>query len=219
MVTGIADHLAKTKLTTLALFSVTHTDSGKINTSQLGYQRITGPIGKRIITEAHDRKVQVQLTYTVFGYARNRTFFTSRDLQDKTIVSLVALADRIRVDGINVDVERIDADLAAPYADFVGRLREALRARVPKHPPSYLNQGAALLKTGWIFYLFSCRSSLFPELPVRLAPVHLDALSFEAFCLFLPFQCLPHPVQRTLSHLRRAPFSARLYYPHHEFFG
>jgi hypothetical protein len=132
MVRGISDHLAKTKLTTLGLFSVTHTKSGKINTGQLGYQRITGPIGERIIAEAHHRKVQVQLAYTVFGKARNRTFFTSRDLQDKTIASLVALADRIGVDGINVDVERIDADLTAPYGDFVGRLREALRAKVPK---------------------------------------------------------------------------------------
>ena len=38
----IADHLARTPLTTLALFSVTHTKTGKIDTKQTGYKRITG---------------------------------------------------------------------------------------------------------------------------------------------------------------------------------
>ena len=41
----IAAHLATTPLTTLALFSVTHTKTGKIDTSQTGYKRITGAIG------------------------------------------------------------------------------------------------------------------------------------------------------------------------------
>ena len=41
----IAAHLAKTPLTTLALFSVTHTKDGAIDTKQTGYKRITGSIG------------------------------------------------------------------------------------------------------------------------------------------------------------------------------
>ncbi len=128
---GIADHLARTPLTTLALFSVTHTKDGAIDTKQTGYKRITGAIGKQLIREAHARKVHVELTYTSFGTARNKTFFGSRPLQDATIEGLVALAVRIDVDGINVDVERIDADLTPAYGAFVGRLREALRAKIP----------------------------------------------------------------------------------------
>jgi len=128
---GIADHLARTPLTTLALFSVTNTKTGKINTSQTGYKRITGAIGKQLIREAHDRGVAVQLVYTSFGTARNARFFGSTAVQDATIGSLVALAGKIGADGINVDVEQLDAELVPAYGAFVGRLRDALRARDP----------------------------------------------------------------------------------------
>ncbi len=128
---GIAEHLAKTPLTTLALFSVTHTKTGTINTNQTGYKRITGAIGKQLIREAHDRGVAVQLVYTSFGVARNERFFGSGAVQDVTIAGLVALADRIGADGINVDVEQIGVDLVPAYGLFVGRLRDALRAVNP----------------------------------------------------------------------------------------
>jgi Glycosyl hydrolases family 18 len=128
---GIAEHLQKTPLTTLALFSVTHTKDGTLDTKQTGYKRITGGIGKRLIREAHERGTAVQLTYTSFGTARNERFFTSPAVQDKTIAALVALAQKIGVDGIDVDVERVDVDLAPAYGAFVGRLREALRAKLP----------------------------------------------------------------------------------------
>ena len=127
----IAEHVAKTPLTTLALFSVTHTKTGTINTTQTGYKRITGAIGKQLIREAHDRGVAVQLVYTSFGVARNERFFGSPEVQDATIAGLVALADRIGADGINVDVEQIDVDLVPAYGLFVGRLRDALRAANP----------------------------------------------------------------------------------------
>ena len=52
-------------------------------------------------------------------------------VQDATIASLVALAAKIDVDGINVDVEQLGAELVPAYGAFVGRLREALRAKVP----------------------------------------------------------------------------------------
>jgi hypothetical protein len=128
---GIADHVAKTPLTTLALFSVTNTRTGKIDTSQNGYRRITGAIGKQLIREAHRRDVAVQLVYTSFGTARNKRLFRSLEVQDATIAGLVALADRIGVDGINVDVELIDPALVPAYGAFVGRLREALEATNP----------------------------------------------------------------------------------------
>lgn len=129
---GIAEHLARTPLTTLALFSVTHTKTGKIDTSQTGYKRITGAIGRQLIREAHDRGVAVQLAYTSFGSARNERFFASAAIQDATIEALVALTVKIGVDGINVDIEQLAADLVPAYGAFVGRLREALRARLPE---------------------------------------------------------------------------------------
>lgn len=128
---GIAEHLARTPLTTLALFSVTHTKTGEIDTSQTGYKRITGAIGKQLIREAHDRGVAVQLVYTSFGSARNQRFFASAAVQDATIGALVALTAKIGVDGINVDIEQLEADLVPAYGAFVGRLRDALRAELP----------------------------------------------------------------------------------------
>jgi spore germination protein YaaH len=128
---GIAAHVAKTPLTTLALFSVTHTKTGTINSGQTGYKRITGAIGTQLIREAHDRSVAVQLVYSSFGRARNERFFGSQKIQDVTIAGLVALAERIGADGIDVDVEQIGVDLVPAYGLFVGRLRDALRAANP----------------------------------------------------------------------------------------
>jgi spore germination protein YaaH len=126
----IANDVARTDLTTLALFSVTHTKTGAIDTKQTGYQRITGAIGTQLIREAHDRGVKVQLVYSSLGTARNQRLFASMPVQDATIAALAALASRIGVDGINVDVEQLDSALVPAYGAFVGRLRDALRQKV-----------------------------------------------------------------------------------------
>jgi spore germination protein YaaH len=131
MTNGIAEHVARTDLTTLALSSVTHTKDGAIDTKQTGYQRITGAIGQRLIREAHARGVAVQLVYTSFGTARNARLFISTTLQDATIRSLVALAVKLGVDDIDVDVEKLDLELVEAYGAFVGRLRSALVAAIP----------------------------------------------------------------------------------------
>ena len=123
----IAGDVAGTDLSTLALFSVTNTKTGKIDTTQTGYKRITGAIGRQLIRGAHDRGVAVQLVYTSFGKPRNKRFFASTTVQDATIQALVALAARIGVDGINVDIEQLEDALVPAYGAFVGRLREALR--------------------------------------------------------------------------------------------
>jgi spore germination protein YaaH len=127
----IAQHLAKTPLTTLALFSVTHTKDGAIDTKQTGYKRITGSIGEQLINEAHARGTAVQLVYSSLGKPRNERLFASLSVQDKTIAALVALAQKIGVDGIDVDVEQLGDDLVPAYGTFVGRLRDALRAAKP----------------------------------------------------------------------------------------
>ena len=95
---GIADHLAKTPLTTLALFSVTHTKTGKIDTGQTGYKRITG--GHRQAADprgARPRASAVQLIYTSFGTRAERAILRLGD-RSRTRPSprLVALADEDR---------------------------------------------------------------------------------------------------------------------------
>ena len=125
---GIAAHLAATDLTTLALFSVTHNRDGDLAAGERGYRRIDGPIGRRLIAEAHDRGVRVELVYTSFGRAKNDLFFGSAESQERTIAELVTLATELGFDGINVDVELLALEHVAAYGEFVGRLRAALRA-------------------------------------------------------------------------------------------
>jgi spore germination protein YaaH len=124
----IAEHVAATPLSTLALFSVTNRSNGSIDETQNGFKRITGEVGRRMIREAHDRKVRVEIVFTSFGSARNKQLFGGTVArQDKVIASLVAFARDLGVDGINVDVESMDPEFVPSYGAFVGRLRTALR--------------------------------------------------------------------------------------------
>ena len=125
---GIAAHLRGTALTTLALFSVTTNTKGALNTKATGYRRIVGDPGRQVIREARERGVRVEVVFTSFGRARNRHFFEDRERQDATIASLVALTGDLGLDGVNVDVEILDADLVLAYGAFVGRLRTAVLA-------------------------------------------------------------------------------------------
>jgi spore germination protein YaaH len=124
---GIAAHLAATDLTTVGLFSVTSRKNGSLSTGENGYKRITGPIGRRIVAEAHHRGARTELVYTSFGTVKNDAFFTDPDARDRTIRELVKLATDLGVDGINVDVEQLNIAHIPVYGDFVGRLRAALR--------------------------------------------------------------------------------------------
>ncbi len=128
---GIAAHLRATTLTTLALFSVTNTRKGAIDTKQAGYRRITATLGAQVIREAHERGVRVDLVFTSFGRDRNDGFFADRTLQDATIVSLVSLVRELGLDGVNVDVEALDPALVTEYGGFLDRLRDALVAADP----------------------------------------------------------------------------------------
>jgi spore germination protein YaaH len=128
---GIAEHLAATNLTTIGLFSVTHKRNGTLSTGENGYRRITGPVGDAIIAGARDRGVRTELVYTSFGEKKNARFFTEPAARDVAIAELVALAGQLGVNGINVDVELLGAGHVVAYGEFVGKLREALRAAVP----------------------------------------------------------------------------------------
>jgi spore germination protein YaaH len=127
----IAEHLRATDATTVALFSVTHTARGAVATNQNGFRAITGPIGRRIVADAHDAGRRVDVTWTSFGRSKNDALFASQPLQDRVIAALVALRAELAVDGIAVDVEEIDSADIPAYGAFVGRLRTALRAADP----------------------------------------------------------------------------------------
>jgi spore germination protein YaaH len=129
---GIAAHLADTQLTTLALFSVTHKATGAMATTQTGYKRITGTIGRRLIRDAHERGTRVELVYTSFGERKNSAFYNRPEAQERWIGVLVDFVEEHGLDGVNVDVELLPADLIPAYGAWVGRLREALRERLPE---------------------------------------------------------------------------------------
>ena len=125
---GIDEHLARTPLTTLALFSVTHTSRGALNKTQPGYRAITGDLGRRLIREAHDRGTRVELVYSSFGAQRNARLLGDVARQDAVIDGLVELVGATGADGVNVDIESLDLELIPAYGAFVGRLRDAVKA-------------------------------------------------------------------------------------------
>ncbi len=127
----IVAHLATTDLTTVALFSVTHSGKGGLVMTQNGARKINGPIGQAIIADAHARHRRVDVVYTSFGTAKNAKLFGSTAIQDKVIAGLVQLRSDLKVDGVAVDVEEIDDEDIPAYGAFVGRLRTALRADHP----------------------------------------------------------------------------------------
>lgn len=127
----IAAHLRATDATTIGLFSVTHTGRGALATAQSGYRRLTGPIGRRIIDDAHAAGRRVEVAWTSFGREKNAALFDSAALQDRVIAALVAFRAEVGVDGIAVDVEGIDDGDIPAFGAFVGRLRTALRADEP----------------------------------------------------------------------------------------
>jgi hypothetical protein len=158
----VATYLRSAPLTTIALFSVTARKTGAIDTRPLGYRRITGAIGQRFITEAHARGTRVDLVFNVFGAAKNAQFFTgivpaatpvpaaspagtlgppapaptaaTQPIPPwhRTVDELVALATRLGVDGINVDIEQLQDANRPAYGEFLAALRTALLAVNPK---------------------------------------------------------------------------------------
>lgn len=140
----IVEQVAGTPLTTLGLFSVTHTAKGAINTKQRGHTLISGDVGTRLIRGAHERGVRVELVYSSFGGARNRKLLESPELQATVIASLVAYASKLGVDGINVDMEALDPTLVPAYGGFVRDLRAAVRVVDPTHTVSVATGGHAL---------------------------------------------------------------------------
>ena len=73
---------------------------------------------------------------------------TSPKAQDRWIGEIVGLVEELGIDGINVDVEALPIDLVPQYGAFVGRLRTALRDRLPDAQVSVATQanevGAAM---------------------------------------------------------------------------
>ena len=113
---GIAQHLASRDLSTIALFSVTVRRDGTVNASARGYKRIVDAVGRRLVREAHDRGVRIEVVFSSFGSARNERLFGGPiETQDLAIEALVDFAEAQRFDGINVDVETLDRALVPAY--------------------------------------------------------------------------------------------------------
>lgn len=145
---GIAEHLAATDLTTLALFSVTHNGRGALSDDENGFDRITGDIGRQLLAEAHERGTRVEITYTSFGADKNEAFYNNAEAQARWIEELVEFVEEHGFDGVNVDVEGLPIELVPAYGAWVGDLREALRERLPDAQVSVSTQanntGAAM---------------------------------------------------------------------------
>jgi Glycosyl hydrolases family 18 len=135
----IAEHVAATDLTTLALFSVTHRRNGTLDV-QNGLRKIRGDVGQALIRAAHKRGAKVEIVYTCFGAPKNQAFYGDPKAQTRWIGQLIDLVDELRIDGINVDVEALPPELVVDYGAFVGRLRTALRERLPKAEVSVSTQ-------------------------------------------------------------------------------
>jgi spore germination protein YaaH len=141
---SIADHVETLDLTTLGMFSVTHRRDGELDDGQNGYRAITGDVGRALIQAAKDRGTRVELVYTSFGPGKNRQFYTEPEAQARWIEVLVDLVDELGLDGVNVDVERLPVEYILDFGSFVGRLREALRARMPDAQVSVATQANEL---------------------------------------------------------------------------
>jgi hypothetical protein len=127
----IVDHVRGTKLTTLGLFSVTSARNGRIDPGQTGYPRVTGDVGRRLARAAQDAGARVELVFTSFGETKNGRFFGDAKAQAATIKGLVDLVDEMDLDGIDVDVESLPVNDIGAFGGFVGKLRIALRDRIP----------------------------------------------------------------------------------------
>jgi spore germination protein YaaH len=136
---SIADHIGRTDLTTLALFSVTHRRNGRLD-NQTGLRRIRADVGRDMIRAARRQGARVEIVYTSFGSAKNRAFYGDPKAQERWLGEIVGLVEELDLDGINVDVEALPIDLVADYGAFVGRLRTALRERVPEARVSVATQ-------------------------------------------------------------------------------
>lgn len=151
MTESTAAYLGDVPLSTVAMFSVSARRTGMLNTTAPGYVRINGPTGRRIIDDAQARGARVELVFTSFGPERNGIFFgrvprgtgatASLPLTGepepnpgpylRSVPELVALAEELGVDGINVDVEQLDELDRAAYGDFLSTLRRELVRRMP----------------------------------------------------------------------------------------
>jgi spore germination protein YaaH len=144
---SIAEHIGRTDLTTLALFSVTHKRNGTLD-NQTGLKRIRGEVGGAMIRAAKQHGARVEIVYTSFGATKNRSFYGDPKAQERWLDEIIGLVEELDLDGVNMDVEALPIELVADYGAFVGRLRTALRERRPEAQVSVATQanevGAAM---------------------------------------------------------------------------
>jgi len=132
----MAAYLDRVPVSTLALFSVSAGSSGGIRHGEIGYQRITGDRGRGLIADAHARGQRVELVFTSFGYKLNTRLFADDPQAEarraRAARELLELAADLGVDGLNVDVERIEGEVSDGYGAFLAALDAGLASVNPK---------------------------------------------------------------------------------------
>ena len=118
----IAEHLAATDLTTLALFSVTHKRNGTVD-NQNGLRRISGDVGSAMIRAAHERGTRSSSSIRASGRRRTGSSTLTRRRRHAGSTSSSVFVVDLQLDGVNVDVEAL-----------TGRARRRLR-RVRRPAP------------------------------------------------------------------------------------
>jgi hypothetical protein len=130
MTDNLAPYLDRVPVSTMALFSVSVRKNGHLKTGEVGYLRITGDRGRALIAAAHARGQRVELAFTSFGYDLNTRLFGDDDValqrRGRAAQALLALVGDLGLDGLNIDVERVDGDIGLGYADFLASLRTGL---------------------------------------------------------------------------------------------
>jgi hypothetical protein len=205
---SIVAHVADTDLTTLGLFSVTHRRNGELDDTQNGYRKVAGDVGRQLARAAHDRGTRVELVYSSFGDGKNRQFYTEPKAQARWIEVLTGVVEDLGLDGVNVDVENLPPELVLDYGTFVGRLREALRKRLPKAQVSVSTQanevGAAMALAASTagadrIFLMGCDYHYAGSNPGASAPIHrLDGEPRDLVWSLDLYAALGVPVDRTI---------------------
>jgi spore germination protein YaaH len=119
------------QLSTISLFSVGFASNGTLLRASAGYAFVTSSRGTSVITKAHAAGVRVDITFTSFGMAQNRTLLRDPRARARAIGQAVALMAARGADGAALDFEGLYLKDLPALTAFVRDFGRAARARNP----------------------------------------------------------------------------------------